>query len=256
MAAMAVALMKPPPPPSQRVSQNLHIFYDKSVMRKMSVKDLIRIPIWKGNRLLCEDHKRQIQESLKGGPRPLELKPYHIITYPVADDDGHLQRSSFIIDGQHRVSILKDVLYQTPDLEPFDCIVIEKECSTETEAIDYFRILNMTRAVEWKHDPNLLANAFVKGVEKEFNTGKLCLIRPAGSHRPYLSADKLREAILKRRFEEGKSVEEFVAKIRELNKAGVQRLREVSSRSKMEQKALELGFTLALDEKFRWLGLV
>jgi hypothetical protein len=249
-----MALVKPPPPP--RPSQDLHKFYDGSKMRKMSVKDLIRIPIWKGNRLLCEDHKRQIQESLKGGVRPLELKPYHIITYPIEDEDGHLERKSFIIDGQHRVSILKDAFYQSQDLESFDCIVIEKECQTETEAIDYFRILNMTRAVEWKHDPNLLANAFVKALEKEFNTGKTRLIRPAGSHRPYMSADKIRDAILKKRFEEGKSVEEFIAKVRDLNKAGVERLREVAQRSKMEQKALELGFTLALDEKFKWLGLV
>jgi hypothetical protein len=154
------------------------------------------------------------------------------------------------------VSVLKDAFSQTPEQENFDCIVIEKECQTESEAIDYFRILNMTRAVEWKHDPNLLANAFVKALEKEFNTGKTKLIRPAGAHRPYLSADKIREAILKRRFEEGKSVEEFIVKVRDLNKAGVERLREISSRSKMEQKALELGFTLALDEKLRWLGLV
>jgi hypothetical protein len=224
-------------------------------MRKMSVKDLIRIPIWKGNRLMCEEHKRQIQESLKGSVRPLELKPYHIITYPV-EEDGHQERRSFIIDGQHRVSVLKDAFSQTPEQENFDCIVIEKECQTESEAIDYFRILNMTRAVEWKHDPNLLANAFVKAMEKEFNGGKVRLIRPAGAHRPYMSAEKLREAILKRRFEEDKSVEEFIAKVRELNKAGLERLKQVRELSKMEQKAVELGFILAIDEKLKWLGLV
>ena len=221
----------------------------------MAVRDLIRIPIWKGNRLLCEEHKKQIQDSLKGSVRPLELKPYHIITYPV-EEDGHQERRSFIIDGQHRVSILRDAFSQTPEHENFDCIIIDKECNSESEAIDYFRILNMTRAVEWKHDPNLLANAFVKALEKEFNVGKLRLIRPAGAHRPYMSAEKLREAILKRRFEEGKSVEEFIVKVRELNTNDLAHLKAVPVRNKMEQKAVELGFCLALDEKFKWLGLV
>lgn len=249
-----MATVRPPPPPSQPRA-NLHMFYDKSIMRKMAAKDLIRIPIWKGNRLLCEDHKRQIQESLKGSVRPLELKPYHIITYPV-EEDGHQERRSFIIDGQHRVSILRDAFHQTPEQENFDCIVIEKDCQTESEAIDYFRILNMTRAVEWKHDPNLLANTFVKAMENEFNAGKIRLIRPAGAHRPYMSAEKLREAILKMRFEEGKSVEEFIKKARELNTNDVAHLKAVPQRTKMEQKAVELGFCLALDEKFKWLGLV
>ena len=249
-----MATARPPPPPSHSRAI-LYIFYDKSIMRKMAVKDLIRIPIWKGNRVLCEDHKRQIQESLKDSVRPLELKPYHIITYPI-EEDGRLEQRSFIIDGQHRVSILRDAFHQTPEQENFECIVIEKDCQTETEAIDYFRILNMTRAVEWKHDPNLLANAFVKAMENEFNAGKQRLIRPAGSHRPYMSAEKLREAILKMRFEEGKSVEEFIKKTRELNTNDVAHLKAVPQRTKMEQKAVELGFCLALDEKFKWLGLV
>jgi hypothetical protein len=250
---MATTTLAKPPPP--RTSQDLHRFCDGSKMRKMFVKDLIRIHIWKGNRLLCEDHKRLIQESLKGSVRPLELKPYHIITYPV-EEDGHTERQSFIIDGQHRVSILRDAFHQMPEQENFECIVIEKECQTESEAIEYFRILNMTRAVEWKHDPNLLANAFVSALEKEFNTKKVRLIRPAGAHRPYMSAEKLREAILKMHFEEGKSVEEFVKKARELNMRGVAHLGASPPRNKMEQKAIELGFILALDEKFKWLGMV
>ena len=72
---------KPPPP---RSTAPLHVFSDRSIMRKMPVKDLIRIPIWQGNRLLCEEHKRHIQESLKGNIRSLDLKPvsYTHLTLP------------------------------------------------------------------------------------------------------------------------------------------------------------------------------
>lgn len=242
-----LSAVKPPPP---RATAHLHVFSDRSIMRKMPVKDLIRIPIWQGNRLLCEEHKQQIQESLKGNIRSLDLKPYHIITYPIDDE-----YRSFIIDGQHRVAILKEAFYQNPEQENFDCIVIERACQTETEAIEYFKILNTTRAVEWKHDPNLIANVFIKALEKEFNVGKLRRVRPAGAHRPYLSVEKFREAICRRGFE-GKSVETFITMVRRLNSESLERLKTAGIKNKMEQKAVELGFCLALDEKFKWLDLV
>lgn len=243
-----------PPPPKTLPQMNLHTFSDRSIMRKMSAKDLIRIPIWHGNRLLCEEHKRQIQESLNGNIKSLDLKPYHIITYPV-EEDSTTTYKSFIIDGQHRATILKEAFYLHPEQEPFDVIVIDRTCQTETEAIEYFKILNTTKAVEWKHDPNLIANTFIKALEKEFNVGKLRRVRPAGAHRPYLSTEKIREALCRRNFEK-KSVEDFLVAVRRLNSEGVELLKYSKTRGKMEQKALDLGFTLALDEKFKWLDLV
>ena len=242
---------KPPPP---RVSTHFHTFSDRSIMRKMPAKDLIRIPIWQGNRLLCEEHKQQIQDSIKGNIKSLDLKPYHIITYPV-DEDHVITYKSFIIDGQHRVAILREAFYDNPEHENFECIVIERACQSETDAIEYFKILNTTKAVEWKHDPNLVANTFIKALEKEYNVGKLRRVRPAGAHRPYLSVEKFREAICRRGFE-GKSVEAFITTVRRLNSESLERLKTAAKKSTREVKAVELGFCLALDEKFKWLDLV
>ncbi len=227
----------------------------------MPVKDLIKVPIWQGNRLLCEEHKKQIQESLKGSVRSLDLKPYHIVTYPEdpqvedAEYAAPIELKSFIIDGQHRISILKEAFYLNPEQENFDCIVIEKQCTTFTEAVEYFKVLNTTRAVEWRHDPNLIANTFIGAMVREFNTPKLVRIRNTAAKRPYMSIEKLREAIRRQNLE-GKSVEEFITNVRALNAKDLDHLKASPQRSAMEQKAVEIGFCLALDPKFKWLGLV
>lgn len=243
-----LSAVKPPPP--RTISTHFHTLSDGSIMRKMPVKDLIRIPIWQGNRLLCEEHKAQIKESLKGNIRSLDLKPYHIITYPIEDE-----YTSFIIDGQHRVAILRGAFYQNPAQENFDCIVIERQCETETEAIEYFKILNTTKAVEWKHDPNLVANTFIKAMEKEFNGPKMRRVRPGSTHRPYLSVEKFREAIRCRNLE-GKTIEQFITAARRLNTEYLESLKRIEKKSKIVQKAVEIGFCLALDEKFKWLDSV
>lgn len=208
----------------------------------------MKIPVWHGNRILNEDHKKEISENLKGGLQSLDLKPYHLITYPVDDD-----LMSYIVDGQHRLSILKDSARKDTEHLNFDVIVVEKNCQTESEVIEYFKLLNTTKAIEWKEDPTLRANAFIAAFEKEFSKGKVKLIRPEGCHRPYMCTKKLRDAIVKCNLSSlGKTPEQFVEHALQKNKEYIEYFKSIPIREKLHDRALSINFCLAIDEKFSW----
>jgi hypothetical protein len=235
----------PPPPPKA----HLFVFSDGSLLRKMPARDLVKVPIWKGNRILQQDHKQAIIRSLTTGVKSLDLKPFHVVTYPVEEGDTE-EMYSFIVDGQHRVSILKET-----DQQDFDVLVVEKKCSSESDVIEYFKILNHTRAIEWKEDPILVANRYLAALEKAFNTSKEKRVRPKATHRPYLYVDTLREELVKRKIgHTGKTPDEFVAFAKETNRVGLDRLKDKAPREPLEERALALEFCLAMDPKFKWLN--
>ena len=221
----------------------------------MPARDLISIEVWHGNRILNQEHKKQIFESLKQGVRGLDLKPFHIIRYPSEDEvTGEQTFKTYIIDGQHRTSILKDAYLANPDSLSFDLLVVERSCSSEEEAIEYFKILNQTRAIEWKEDPKLLANKFISPFEREFNKGKIKMVRPHGCHRPYLSTDKLRDAIIRYKiYEKGKKPVEFVSFARQKNREFCEYFHALGEKEKLIERALAIEFCLALDEQFKWM---
>jgi hypothetical protein len=208
----------------------------------------VKIPIWKGNRILNQEHKYSIQQSLKLGAKSLDLKPFHVVTYPVEDNETE-EILSFIVDGQHRHSIIKEA-----ENQDFDVLVIEKRCESETEVVEYFKLLNHTRAIEWKEDPILMANRYIVALEKAFNTTKEKRIRVKSTHRPYLYVETLRDEFVKRKIgHSGKTPEDFVRYAQSKNQEGLALLRSKLPRETMEERALSLDFCLALDPKFKWL---
>lgn len=246
-----------PPPPPQRAF--IHTFSDGSLLRKMPARDLCKIPIWHGNRIMNEEHKKEIAQAL--GPRgaaALDLKPFHVVTYPCYDEDESEEIKTFIVDGQHRVSILKEHLQANSESLGFDVLVVEKSCASETEVIQYFKLLNTTRAIEWKEDPRIAANRFVAAFEAAFNKGrkqKDLLVRGANTHRPYLSVDRLRDELIRQRVAaNGKAPEEFVEFCIRKNTELVELISEFDIKEKIQERAIVLGFCLALDEKFGWLA--
>ena len=246
MDAPPAPLRRIPLPPPQR--NYIHKLSDNSILRKMAALDIVKIDIWHGNRILNEEHKKDISENLKGGIQSLDLKPYHLVSYLV--EDG---LKTYIVDGQHRVSILKDAARKNMEQLNFDVIVIEKRCDSETEVIEYFKLLNTTKAIQWKEDPILQANAFIEAFEKEFSKGKVKLIRPEGCHRPYMCTKKLRDAIVKCNLcSLGKTPEQFVEHALLKNKQFIEHFKSMTLREKLYDKALVIGFCLAIDEKFLW----
>ena len=243
---------KQPPP---RLT-HLHIFSDKSILRKLSARDLCKVPIWQGNRILNDEHKKQIATSLDS-IRSLDLKPFHLVTYPCEDENGVEEIKTFIVDGQHRVTILKEAFYNNPDVENFDVLVVEKACASQADVTAYFKLLNMTRAIEWKDDPVMLAAPYVNLFEATFNKNKKekeKLVRTGATKRPYMSIDKLREIIVKRITEVTKHTpQEFVERAVETNRGWIEDASKCPNKDKNLERAILLKFMLPQDDKFTWV---
>ena len=217
----------------------------------MPAKDLCKIPIWHGNRILNEEHKNSIAASI-GSIRSLDLKPFHLVTYPCEDEI-----KTFIVDGQHRVSILKDAFFNNPDTENFDVLVVEKSCASQADVTTYFKLLNTTRAIEWKEDPVMLAAPYVTLFEASFNKDKKekeRLVRSGATKRPYMSVEKLREVIVKNISHVTKQTPElFVECAIAKNNEWLDMAKRESDSHIYVQRGVALGFILGRDDKFSWL---
>lgn len=243
---MSTEVKKAAPPPS-RNNGILHTFSDGSILRKMPARDLIKIPIWNGNRILDVEHRQSILSSLKNGVRDLDGKPFHIVSYPKEENETIITYS--VVDGQHRLSIIRE----SDNLE-FDLLVVEKKCSSEREVVDYFKVLNTTKAIEWREDPKVVTQSFISALEDAFNPPKEKdkKIRQKATHRPYLYVESLRDELQKRKIGmDGKKPQEFIAYAQRKNRELLASLGE--GKDKTEKRAIEMGFALALDPKFRWL---
>jgi len=162
----------------------------------MSAIDLIKIPIWKGNRIIDLSHVQQIKDSIQGHINLLD-SGYKIIKYVEegCDESESNTIKSFIIDGQHRLMVLKDY-FETAILlliEDFPVTVTEICVKSEIEAIEYFNRINNTRPIKFEEDINLILNKYIERLIKEFSP-ELKLCRTTATKRPFLSIDKFREA--------------------------------------------------------------
>ena len=217
---------------------------DGSVWKQIPASRLSAIEIWKGNRILDETHVLRISESIIS-MADLSLNPFRVVS---VHEDGETMR--YIIDGQHRVSILKKY-FMNPTVEDFYVVVIEKECKDESEIIDYFKIINTTKSIQWKEDPKLASNRYIESFVKEFNKDpkKLC-VRTGKTVRPFLSVDKLRDVLIQRHVVDWKSTPaEFAQRCREIND---KYLEDIDTSVHANKRAKELKFGLGLLE-FNWI---
>ena len=236
----------------------LHTFHDRSVLRRISARDLIKIPIWKGNRTIEVAHAEEIFCAIGGNVRCLDSSIFRIVKYMEMNASGALQEQKYIIDGQHRAYCIKKFFDETVCEPDFDIVVMEKVVDDETEAIEYFNQLNNVKPQHFQHDPAILANAYIAGLDKKF---KHKLIRPGATKRPYLSADKLRDALklCGERMKPGaENVVRFVAAVVAWNESELKTL-EIRTMLPGEKEVgiinncLEKKFALAFDSRLRWV---
>jgi hypothetical protein len=242
---------------------NLHTLHDGSKVRIIQAKELIRIPIWNGNRIIDQNHVDRLKSSIKD-IKTLDFG-FRIVSLAIEDAGGRRVRELFIIDGQHRHRVLTDYFAENMFADDFPIVVIEKEVTDESEIISYFKKLNTQMAIPWKSDPSLIANQYIQALEGEFNKGKSQakkLIRAGATKRPYLSSDKLREVLLdlcKRDVlkDGADAVKEFVDRVVAWNKASVagadMAALEAKKDSELIQRGAELKFMLAIDLRLGWL---
>ena len=244
----------------------LHTYSDGSQLFTMSARALSLIPIWKGNRIVDLSHVQQIKDSIQGRVNLLD-SGYKIIKYSddsdITDEDSKtaaIIMQSFIIDGQHRLMVLKDYFETATfrEIDDFQVTVTEIRVDSEADAIEYFNRINNTRPIKFEEDINLIINKYIERLIKDFSP-KMKLFRTSATKRPFLSVDKFREA-LQKRADKIKliSLDSFVEQCKSINRSIIQdleirSLNEKDKEIKMIHKMIELEFGLAWDDKFRWL---
>lgn len=223
---------------------------DGSIYRLISARILCQKVVWNGNRVIDPTHVERIREGLKGDISLLNSNPFRVAL--IKDEDGN--EMHYIIDGQHRHHLLKEY-FKNPKASDFMVLVAGKWFKNEDEIIDYFKLINTTKSIPWKEDPVLCANTYVSAIMKQFNTDpKFPLIRAGKTKRPFMSADKLREALIAKHVYDWKKgpvefAEECVAK----NEEKTEGLKVKTNLNLMESKALEYQFALAMDDSFSWI---
>ena len=252
-------VVQPPPVPTQApvkpVDPTLYKFSDGSILRLIDARDLSSVEIWHSQRTLDPKHKQGIQKQVTTNIQALDGSLYHIVRYP-PDEEGE-EDIRRIIDGQHRASILRDY-FEKSDAKSFQILVKEKCCKTEEEAIQYFKVLNHTKAIEWKEDPRLVAQKYLNTLLAAFANEKNKFFRVSKTKRPFIQIEKLLTIFLNRRIGMGMEIqpEEFAQKALAWNETKIDHILAQASRSGVEDHALSIGFMLGLDENFSWLDSV
>jgi hypothetical protein len=239
----------------------LHTYNDGSVLRLMTSRELVAIPVWKGQRILDREHAADIKNAVGSNVNILD-SGYSIVRYKEENTDGTIIMSSYLIDGQHRASVIRD-FYSSTVCEPdFNVTVTEKTVDSESDAIMYFNKINNVKAQQWKLDPNLLINNYLRALESHFNKNKKCLlIRPESTARPYLSANSLREVFSKNISYIKSNNDEIMRFIERVDKYNthmctnfeVELAHNQCKDENIKKRAVAAKFALAYDTKLKWL---
>jgi hypothetical protein len=226
----------------------------------MSALALSRIPIWKGNRIIDMEHVKNIKESINYKAYFLD-SGYKTIQYEEVDDNNTPIKKTYLIDGQHRISVVADYFDTVQDATDFIVTVTEIRVESEADAIEYFNKINNVKPIQFKEDSNLIVNKYLQHLIASYPV-KSKLFRTGATKRPYLSVDKFREALVKKVDNLKKiSIEKFIKECKLMNikiiqELEIRSLNEKDKEIKIITKMLELEFALAWDDKFKWLDTI
>jgi hypothetical protein len=241
----------------------LRTFSDGSKLRLMSAKELVTIPVWKGNRIMDEAHANAIRKCLGTRVDRLDSSVFRIIQYSEMNSQNQSVLQTYLIDGQHRAHVLRRHFQETLCEPDFQVLVIEKQVESESDAIDFFNRLNNVKPQQWPHNAKLLTQKYIVALEAEFNKDKKYpLIRMGATRRPFLSIDSLREALEKvpeKLQQDDEHVQAFVQNVVQWNGKAVQDI-QLKLLQEKEAKHANLiegvtarKFALAYNPKLPWI---
>lgn len=182
---------------------------------------------------------------------------FRLLKYVEEDAEGRSIEQRYIVDGQHRLAVLRAYFEENLCVEDFMVTATEAVVGSETEAIAYFNRINNVKPIHYKEDPVLIVNRYIAGLQMAFPGRKrVQLIKSTGTHRPYLSVDRLREELL-RVVDRLPDVDSFVSGAvatngRMLRDLEIGLAAGISKEVKMAERCIELGFALAFD--LRWIN--
>ena len=241
----------------------LRTFSDGSKLRLMSAKELVTIPVWKGNRIMDEEHAKTIRKDIGNRIDRLDSSVFRIIQYSELNSQNQYVLQNYLIDGQHRAHVMRTHFQETVCEPDFQVLVIEKRVESESDAIDFFNTLNNVKPQQWSHDPKLLVNKYLVALDAQFNKDKKTqLIRMGATKRPFLSGDSLREALEKvaeKLKQDDDHVQAFVQKVVRWNEKAVQDIQmkllqeKEAKHSNLIEGVQKRKFALAYNAKLPWI---
>jgi hypothetical protein len=230
-----------------------------AIVKTMSAKELVGIPVWQNNRIIDHGHVSEIQRDVKQ-VRMLDHN-YHIGILKEEDAGGYLVEQRYIVDGQHRHQVLLQHFRNELCAADFDVLVYECRFETEGELIEYFNAINKVKPVDQWKDDILILNNYVQAMDEVFRSRRTIYLRDARCHRPYLSTDRLRDALREHLSvlpATAQGAKDFAEKAKAWNDAAMKNetfvlgIRATKKRDFFE-KGAKIGFVLAYDDKFGWI---
>jgi hypothetical protein len=225
----------------------IHSFNDKSILVKMKAKELIGIPVWKGNRFIDLEHAERISCAIEN-VNSLDSTIFRVVKYM----DTSIEQK-YLVDGQHRQHVIKKY-YEDNYLFPnnFDILVHEKTVDSEAEAIEYFNAINNVKPQQ-DNDPKRMADKYVLALEKKFPK----LIR-FGTKRPFLSNDLLRKVLEENASmlkQSNEYVKRFIERVDAWNKKKIQEynLYSIDKKDSVLESCTKKEFVLAFNINLPWI---
>jgi hypothetical protein len=127
----------------------------------MKASELVKIGIWKGNRIIDSEHVNAIMKTVGNNVKSLDFV-YRLVQYTIIDGGGKPFTVRVIVDGQHRHSVLCNY-FSTICPEDFDVVVLVKNVDSEDDIVEYFNILNNVKPIKWT-EPGLIINKYISAL--------------------------------------------------------------------------------------------
>jgi hypothetical protein len=233
-------------------------YNDGSRLILSTVYELMKIPNWRGNRILDTDHARKLCGDVED-IRNLD-KGYCVIVIPEEDGAGQEIKHRYIVDGQHRLSVLREAR-DTGFFPDFPVTYTEKDVDDQSAAIEYFNTINSMKPMPPQgQDPKLLVGDFIGVLERQFRPSKKIDIRikQGRAHFPNISVEVLRP-ILAGNIDRLRIIKPvaFAERVWQWNRAKVEEFARERSLSeeddKRKDRCIEINFALAFDPKLPWI---
>lgn len=165
----------------------LYVYPDGSYLTELKASDLRKYEIWMGEREISKEHITILKNSI-GGNIMLLNRDYKLV---IIRNPETGRRECQIIDGQHRIEILKE--YPKFDF-PLTATVYDYSDKTFNDVDILFKEINRAKPFEIDDDYDI--NKIGGAVVMHFNKGlsqKDALIRQVRTRAPYMSVDVILE---------------------------------------------------------------
>jgi len=234
-------------------------YNDGSKLILSTAYELMKIPNWRGNRILDTDHARKLSGDIDD-IRNLD-KGYCVIVITEEDGAGKDIKQRYIVDGQHRLSVLREAR-DTGFFPDFPVTYTEKDVDDQSGAIEYFNTINSMKPMPPQgQDPKLLVGDFISALEKQFTPSKKgdIRIKQGRAHFPNVSIEIVR-TILAGNIERVRSIKPiaFAERVWQWNRSKVEEFARERSLSeeddRRKDRCIEINFALAYHPKLPWIA--